>query len=339
MRIPTEHRLREMAASFGFDEVRFTRVSPAAGIDAYDRFVAEGRHGDMSWMERSRPPRADPSSLLPDVRSVVVLGMRYAHPAPPDPGGLTGRVASYAWGRDYHNHIGKRLQRLTRALRETIPGLETYAGVDSRPLIERAWAEASGLGFIGKNAMAIMPGKSSYFFLAAILVNIELEPDPPLGDHCGTCERCLVGCPTHAFTAPGELDARRCISYLSIEHKGVISDDLKPLMGRWVFGCDVCQEVCPHNPKDPHPAHLDFSARPGNAWLDLEWLMTATDDEIRARFIGSPIRRAGPDGLRRNAAIVLGNLGDRSGIPCLEGQLSHPNPATRDAVEWALNQL
>jgi len=339
MRISTEQRVRELAASFGFDEVRFARADPAAGIDEYDRFVAEGRHGEMAWMERSRPPRADPSSLLAGAQSVIVLGMRYAHPAPPDPGGLTGRVASYAWGRDYHNHIGKRLQRLTRTLREAIPGLETYAGVDSRPLIERAWAQASGLGFIGKNAMAILPGQSSYFFLAAILVNIELEPDAPLGDHCGTCERCLVACPTSAFTGPGELDARRCISYLSIEHKGIISDDLKALMGRWVFGCDVCQEVCPHNPRETHPAHEDFAVRPGNAWLDLGWLMTATDQEIRRHFIGSPIRRPGPDGLRRNAAIVLGNIDDKRALPLLEGQVDHPNEATRDAVEWALNKL
>ena len=143
-------------------------------------------------------------------------------------------MASYAWGRDYHNHIGKRLQRLTRDLRAAIPGLETYAGVDSRPLIERAWAQASGLGFIGKNAMAILPGKSSYFFLAAILVNIDLEPDSPIGEHCGSCQRCLVGCPTQAFTAPGELDARRCISYLTIEFKGIIPDTLKR---RWGDGC------------------------------------------------------------------------------------------------------
>ena len=339
MIISTEQLVRDLAASFGFDEVRFAQVDPPAGIAAYDRFLAENRHGDMSWMERSREPRANPNQLLSDARSVVVLGMRYGHPSPPDPGGLTGRVARYAWGRDYHNHIGKRLRRLTRELRANIPGLKTYAGVDSRPLIERAWAERSGLGFIGKNAMAIMPGRSSYFFLAAVLVNVELEPDTPLGDHCGTCERCLIGCPTSAFTAPGELDARQCISYLSIEYKGAISDSLKPKMGRWVFGCDVCQEVCPHNPRDEHPAHSDFAPRFGNAWLDLAWLLTASDQELEHRFVGSPIRRAGPNGLRRNAAIVLGNLSDRTALPVLEGRLDDPCPATRDAVEWALNRL
>ena len=339
MRISTEQRVRDLAASFGFDEVRFAAVDPPAGIDAYDRFIAEDRHGDMGWMERSRGPRADPRMLLPDARSVIVLGLNYAHPPPPDPGGLTGRVASYAWGRDYHNHIGKRLQRLTRDLRAAIPGLETYAGVDSRPLIERAWAQASGLGFIGKNAMAILPGKSSYFFLAAILVNIDLEPDSPMSEHCGSCQRCLIGCPTQAFTAPAELDARRCISYLTIEYKGIIPDTLKPKMGRWVFGCDVCQDVCPHNPRQPHPIHDDFAPRADHAWPDLPGLMDATDAELGRRFVGSPIRRAGADGLRRNAAIALGNIGDRAAIPVLTRRLHDPNEATRDAVRWALEQL
>ena len=335
----TEQLVRKLSASYGFDQVRFAAANPPAGIDAYDRFLAEGRHGEMAWMIRSRDPRADPRSLLEDAKSVIVLGMRYTHPIPPDPGGLTGRVARYAWGRDYHNHIGKRLQRLTRDLREAIPGLDTYAGVDSRPLIERAWAQAAGLGFIGKNAMSILPGQSSYFFLAAIIVNIALEPNVPLGDHCGSCDRCLVACPTRAFTAPGELDARRCISYLSIEHKGIIADELKPLMGRWVFGCDVCQEVCPHNPNEEPAAHDDFAPRPGHAWLDLRWLMSTTDADIAQKFVGSPIRRAGPDCLRRNGAIVLGNLGDPSAIPLLEPLVDHPDEATRDAVSWALNKL
>jgi len=334
-----EHQIREMAVSYGFDEVRFALIDPVAGIKEYDRFLSESRHGEMKWMKTSRPPRAEPRELLPTVQSIVVLGMHYAHMRPPDPGGLTGKVASYAWGRDYHNLIGKRLRRLTRQMRDTIPGLETYAGVDSRPIIERAWAQQSGLGFIGKNAMAILPGQSSYFFLAAILVNIPLTPTRPLGDHCGTCTRCLVACPTDAFTAPGQLDARQCISYLTIEHRGAIPDDLKAKMGRWVFGCDDCQDICPHNPNHPIAGADDFAPRQGHAWLDLEWILDASDEALMKHFQGSPIRRPGPNGLKRNAGISLGNLGDTAARSCLKRHLGHPNDTVNDAIRWALEQI
>lgn len=331
--------IRSEAKKFGFDEVRFAAVQPSAGIEAYDKFLSEGRHGSMEWMPTSRGPRSNPRLLLPSAQTVVVLGMRYAHPRPPDPGGLTGKVASYAWGRDYHNLIGKRLRRLTRDLRAGVPGLETYGGVDSRPIIERAWAERSGLGFLGKNAMAILPGQSSYFFLAAILINGTVPPTAPLGDHCGTCQRCMDACPTDAFTAPGQLDARRCISYLTIEHKGPISDALKPQTHRWVFGCDDCQEVCPHNPASPDSADDDFAPRPGHAWLDLEWVMAAQDEALVSHFQGSPIRRTGPAGLKRNAAIVLGNIGDPAARTALLAGLKHPDEGVTDAVHWALNRL
>jgi epoxyqueuosine reductase len=331
--------IRMLAKERGFDEVRFASVEPSAGIENYDRFLAEGRQGEMSWMETSREPRANPKSLLPSARSIVVLGMHYAHHRPADPGGLTGKVACYAWGRDYHNLIGKRLRKLSADLRDAIPGFESYAGVDSRPIIERAWAQRAGLGFLGKNALAILPGQSSYFFLAAMLVNIDLPATPALGDHCGTCRRCLDVCPTQAFTAPGELDARRCISYLTIEHKGNISDPMKGQLGRWVFGCDDCQEVCPHNPADPPAADDDFAPRKGHAWLDLEWVLHSEDEALNEHFIGSPIRRARPQGLKRNAAIVLGNLGDSAARPALLHSLQHPAEMVRDASRWALDQL
>ena len=339
MNLSPEQCIRETAATYGFDEVRFTPLHPIAGIQDYDRFLEGGHHGDMAWMKTSRSPRANPKELLPSAQTIVMLGMHYAHPRPPDPGGLTGKVACYAWGRDYHNLIGKRLRRLTRELRETIPGLETYAGVDSRPIIERAWAEQSGMGFLGKNAMAILPGKSSYFFLAAILVNIPLKPTLPMGNHCGACVRCLDACPTDAFSAPGQLDARRCISYLTIEHKGPISNDFKGKLGRWVFGCDDCQEICPHNPKIPPPAQDDFAPRTGHAWLDLEWVMNTSDDSLVSHFQGSPIRRPGASGLKRNASIALGNLGDPAGRTCLLPHANHPDPGVSDAVRWALEQI
>ena len=331
--------IRQEAAKLGFDEIRFTHLDPAPGVDNYNRFIDEGRHGEMGWMERGQPPRANPFSLLPGAKSVIVLGMNYSHPRPPDPGGLTGKVASYAWGRDYHNRIGKRLKKLDRNLREQIPGFLSYGGVDSRPLIERAWAQRAGLGFLGKNCLAILPGRSSYFFIAVMLVNIDLPPDTPLGDHCGSCQRCLDVCPTGAFTAPGELDARRCISYLTIEHKGEIPTDLRQQMGRWVFGCDDCQEVCPHNPKNPIFADPEFAPRAGHAWLDLEWVLLADDDTLKSHFQGSPIRRPGPQGLKRNAAIVLGNMGDPSARTSLLRAMDHSDAIVKSHAKWALDRL
>ncbi len=332
--------IRQQAAHFGFDQVRFAPLSPAPGIEAYDRFLSEDRQGEMKWMASSRAPRADPLHLLPSARSAIVLGMSYAHPRPPDPGGLTGKVASYAWGRDYHNLIGKRLRKLARELHQQIPGFEAYWGVDSRPLIERAWAERSGLGFLGKNCMAIMPAHSSYFFLAVILVNLELPPDRPLmKDHCGSCTKCLDKCPTNAFTAPGQLDARRCISYLTIEHRSSIPDHLRPLLGRWVFGCDDCQEVCPHNGQRMPDANDDFGPRVGHAWLDLEWVLQADDERLLSHFEGSPIRRCKPVGLKRNAAIVLGNLGDPAARPALLHANAHPDALVKEAAMWALERV
>lgn len=331
--------IREEAGRLGFDHVRFASMcTPGPGIERFDAFLAEGRHAGMSWLVRGRDARAAPDRLLPGARSAVVLGVDYHHPVPPDPGGLTGRVARYAWGRDYHNLVGKRLRKLVRNLRARVDGFDGYWGVDARPLIERAWAAQSGLGYLGKNCCAILPHHGSYFFIAVVLVNIDLPPDLPVGDHCGRCRRCLDACPTHAFVGAGRLDAARCISYLTIEHRGSIPEPLRPKMGRWVFGCDDCQEVCPHNHHPPPSPHLDLAPRPGNAWLDLDAILRTPDDVLLTRFEGSPIRRAGPVGLKRNAAVVLGNLGDPTARPALEVALRHPSEVVRQHARWAIER-
>ena len=331
--------IRTCAAQYGFSRVRFADLQPPAGVENLDAFLSEGREGEMAYLRRSRDVRADPTQLLPDAQSVVVLGVDYAHPRPPDPGGLTGKVASYAWGRDYHNLIGKRLRKLVRDLRVNIDGFNGYWSVDARPLNERAWAARAGLGFATKNCMIIVPGDTSYLFLAAILVNVPLPADPSLPDHCGTCHRCIDACPTSAFTSAGQLDARRCISYLTIEHRSVIPEELRPLMGRWVFGCEDCQEVCPHNPAKPSALEADLAPRPGHAWLDLPWVLQTDDDILDRHFQGSPIRRARPTGLKRNAAVVLGNLADRAAKPALEKALTHPSPVVAEHARWALDRL
>lgn len=330
--------LLSLAHEEGFSRLKIARVEQAPGIEHYDRFLEKELHASMGWMRRSRPPRANPSLLLPSAKSLIVLGVDYFFPVPSKPAGLVGRVSRYAWGKDYHKRIGKRLLRLCKKLKEIDPSFESYFGVDSRPFIERAWAEISGMGFIGKNSMLISPADSSFFFLGMILCNAELEADLPIAkDHCGKCQRCLVSCPTDAFLGNAQLDARRCISYLTIEHKGLIPDARKAEMGLWIFGCDVCQDVCPHNHR-PAPAILqDFA--PHHAWVDLIWLMEATADEINTYFAGSPVRRAGVPSLKRNAAICLGNLGDSSAASVLKKYTKSSELPLRDAIHWALERL
>lgn len=333
--------LEEEARRQGFTRVAFCPITGAPSIDAYDRFVAEGRHGDMEWMVRGRDPRADARLLLPTVRGAVVLGVEYGGARPPDPGGLTGKVARYAWGRDYHKLLGKRLQRLCAAARAQ--GIDCYAGVDARPILERGWAEAAGLGFVGKNACIIAPGETSWIFLAVVYVSVPVpdpRPRPTRLRFCGRCTRCIDVCPTGAFTAPGELDARRCVSYLTIELRGEIPEDLRPGLGRWVFGCDDCQDVCPHNHRPLTPLEDAFLPVPGRAWLDLPWLLRAPPAEIDTTLAGSPLRRARPEGLARNAAVVLGNLGDPAAAEPLRAAADrHPSPLVRSHARWALDRL
>jgi epoxyqueuosine reductase len=333
--------LRAEIQQLGFEHVRFCPATGAPGIERYREMLSTGRHGSMAWMERSLPPREDPSLLLSGLESAIVLGTNYAWPIPPDPGGLTGQVSLYAWGRDYHNLIGKRLRKLVRWIRSK--EINAYAGVDSRPIIERAWASRSGMGFAGKNCCTIQPSRGSFMFLSVVLVQCELPYDAPLADglerYCGTCTKCLDACPTEAFLEPGVIDANRCISYLNIEHRGAIPEPLRSPMGRWVFGCDACQTVCPHNHSPLHESHPDLAPRSGHAWLDLEWVLSSDDDELDRHFQGSPIRRCRPEGLKRNAAIVLGNIGDSAGRSALLRASEHSSEVVREAATWALDRL
>lgn len=328
--------IEALATGLGFGALRVAPVGPTPHDAALGRWLAAGLHGEMAWMESARDVRADPRLRLQEARSVVVLSTEHHHRRPPDPGGRTGLVARYAWGRDYHNLVGKRLKKLRARLRER--GIQSWGGVDTAPIVERAWAGAAGLGFTGKNSLAIWPGRTSWMFLAVLFVDVELPPDRPLGDHCGTCQRCLDVCPTSAFRGPRVLDATRCIAYWTIEASGLPPRELRAGFGRWVFGCDLCQEVCPHNHHPPDPDEDDLLPR--NAWLDLDGLLRTPDEGLVERFTGTPIRRPGGAGLKRNAAIVLGNLGDDGGIDALRtGGLTHPSEVVRGASVWALARL
>ncbi len=327
--------IRELAAAEGFAKVGFAGIEPLEPEGGWlDRWLAEGLHAEMGWMGRGRDARLEPGQLLPGAATVAVLAMPYAHLRPSDPGGLTGQVSRYAWGRDYHNAVGKALRRMQRALRERAPELSSYASVDSRPVFERAWAVRAGLGFAGRNSCTLIPGLGSWAFLATLILDRALPPSGPLEADCGTCARCLRACPTGALIAPGRLDARRCLSYLTIEHKGPIPEPLRLAMGRRVFGCDACQDCCPRSQRrsDGHP---DFAPRPGHAWLDLAALLTEDDQALERRLEGSPLRRARAAGLKRNAAVVLGNLGDPSALPALRAAMEHPDPHVRSHAAWA----
>lgn len=328
--------LRDLAREAGFHIARFARVRPTPRADAFVGWLAQGLGADMAWLPRGIDPRLDPRVRAPWARTAMALAVSHHSARPPDPGGLTGMVARYAWGRDYHNLMGKRLRKLRQMLDQS--GVRSWGGVDTAPILERAWAEAAGLGFSGKNTLQILPGEGSYLMLAVLFVDVEVEPDLPLGDHCKRCTRCLHRCPTDAFAGPRVLDSARCISYWTIEAREPPPRSLRAAFGRWVFGCDACQEACPHN-HAPLPSEED-DLLPRHAWLDLEEIISSPDERLIERFTGTPLRRPGGEGLKRNALVALGNLGDDRVVPLIERHtLSHPSPSVRALSVWALQTL
>ena len=331
----TKLAIRTEASSLGFVDVRFADAHAGLPGERFRQFVAAGRHAEMAWLATSAADRIDARRIFPSVRSVVVLRLDYGAAAPASPGPGFGRVASYAWGRDYHNLIGRRLKKLQHRLAALDPDLRTYASIDSRPVWERAWAEAAGIGYSAKNGCILTPSDGSYYFIATLLLTTELEPDPPIPARCGTCTRCLSACPTQALPGDGSVDVPRCISYLTIEEKGPIPLSLRPELGDWVFGCDVCQEVCPH--VSGHRPPVPFELQPHNAWLDLQQLLEAPDDWLEAVTTGTPLRRAAPLRLKRNACLVLGNQG--VGRAALHIAERHSDPVVAEAARWALDRV
>lgn len=329
------HTVREFALAKGLRSVHFAPLQAVVQQDAFKEWLDAGYHGDLEWMKEGIGPRLDPRLRLKTAQSVAVFSIFHHHIRPPAPSGRVGKVARYAWGRDYHNLFGKRLRRLQKALRHV--GINSWGGVDTAPILEREWARQAGLGFTGKNTMQILPGKTSYFFLGVLFFPFQVPPVHPLKDFCGRCNRCLTACPTQAFPAPHVLDATRCISYWTIEAKTLPPEDLRESFGQWIFGCDVCQEVCPHN-HNPLPGEED-DFLPRNAWLDLDALILKPDEALEDSFIGTPIRRAKATGLKRNALIALGNLGDAEAIGTARFALKHNAPVVRGAAVWCLKQL
>jgi len=331
------------AHSLGFERVGVTSAEPLKKDEAFlNQWLEAGRAGEMDYLERDPERRSRPMELLPGAKSVIALAMNYFVPSPtlrPDEPG-EGRIARYALGKDYHKVINKRLESFVRYLEALAPGALCHSFVDTGPLLERAFAQRAGIGFIGKNTMLITKGLGSWVFLASVITSLELPMDAPDERSCGTCRLCIDACPTEAITAPFELDARRCISYLTIESEKPPPTELRVKMGEWVFGCDICQEVCPHNAR-PSLTVLDAFKPESQAQLTLSRLLAMRDDkEFKTLFAGTPLIRTGREGLVRNACIAAANLGRRDLMPQLD-LLSREDPheEVREQASWAFNQL
>ena len=341
---------KRAAYALGFDLVAVSPAGPAEEDRArYEEWVREGNAAGMAYMERERPRRWDPRDLLPEARSVVTFAVNFFSGAPRvEPRRGCGRVARYAWGKDYHEVVRERLERWTESLRE-LAGASVRAKilVDSSPLLERAFARAGGLGFVGKNTLLISRKLGSFVFLAEVLTDLELEPDSyvspvaPGKDECGSCRKCLADCPTGALVAPRKLDARKCISYWTIENRGPIPEEMRPLIGDWVFGCDVCQEVCPYTGLSKETAWKDFLQEGGaGPYLPLVEVLALKDDGFKRRFAGTPILRTKRAGLVRNACVVAANQGFSEAVPALRRLLEdEADPVVREHAEWALSRL
>lgn len=294
--------------------------------------------------EHARMCRRDPRLILPECRSILMLGMYYHGPDPSMPAGETGlhgQVAAYASGRDYHKIFPERLKELASFI-QNLAGhaFQQRWYTDTGPVMERDLAQRAGLGWIGKNTCLINPKSGSYFLLAEILLGIDLEPDQPFtADRCGTCTRCIEACPTCCILPDRTVDARRCIAYLTIENKGEIPPDLRPKMGKWAFGCDICQMVCPWNRYKAKEYDPSLAAYPGVMSPDLSAELMLTPGGFNQKFKNSPVQRARRRGYLRNAAVALGNTRNPAGIPALEEALQDEEPLIRSHAEWALNQI
>ncbi len=334
-------RIKEEAQRLGFELVGISPAKLPPHEESFAEWLRQGFAGELGYMERTERARRDPHRLVPWAVSIVSVGMNYYTPHPrPEPSKETkGWISRYAWGDDYHDLMKQRLEALLEAIRAMHGPVEGKAFVDSGPVLERDFAGVAGLGWIGKNTHLISPKKGSWFFLGELFLSIELDYDRPIRDRCGKCDLCLKACPTNAFVGPYILDARRCISYLTIELKGWMPRHLRPLIGNHIFGCDICQEVCPYNVKARPTSEPAYAPRTGLYAPDLIPLLALTEQEFRTRFRGSPILRAKRRGFLRNVAVALGNIGSVDAVPALMHALNDEEPLVRGHAAWALGRI
>lgn len=299
--------VKEIAAQLGFERCGIAPAGPIARGDYLREWLARGWAGSMGYLRRSLQSRLDPRGLLPGARSVIVAALSYHQRSPQRPSDKpTGRIAMYAWGEDYHVVVREKLESLVANMRHALPGpFDAKVCVDTSPIVERELAAAAGVGWIGKNTLVLHEIVGSYVFLGVVLTSLELEPDAPATDHCGTCTRCLDACPTQAFPRAYQMDARRCISYLTIEHRGEIDPRFHPAIGDWVFGCDVCQQICPFNRDAPTTREPRFAPRPPGAHVRLPDVLNWDETAYREQVRGRAIDRATLAMWKRNASIAL----------------------------------
>ncbi len=339
-------RVLARARELGFDAVAVARASTPidADFERYQAFVAGGMHGDMGFLAEHPEARArvDGPDILPGARSVICLARLYQRSDDASDDGLARLVARYARGHDYHNGVRKKLRRLAAFVRSLGDDVRARPICDEEPLLERAWAARAGLGFVGKNGLLIVPGLGSYVLLGEVVTTLALEPDSPIPERCGSCRLCLDACPTEAFVRPFVLDARRCVAYLTIEQRGDIPADLRAGVGEHLFGCDDCQTACPFT-RGKRPAARTSMFAPLERWSTVtlsDLLAPDLADRWPSIAEGSPLHRAGPHGLARNAAVVLGNRGDAAAVPALRAAaVAHPSEVVRRAADWAASRL
>jgi epoxyqueuosine reductase len=341
--------VKREANDAGFDLCGIAPVHEFAELAKFPEWIAAGHAGEMKYLESRNDAgelrRASLKSVFPWARSVIVCAINYNTAQPystevnnPD----CGWISRYAWSReDYHDSVLRRLREVEAKLKEVSgdTDIETRCYVDTGPIVERVYARYAGLGWQGKNTCLINQQIGSWLFLGVIITSLELQPDLPAPNRCGTCTRCIDACPTHALIAPYQLDSNKCISYLTIEKRGAIPEDLRTGIGHQVYGCDICQDVCPWNRKSPATDKPEFQPREGLVNPALAWLAEISEDEFREKFRGSPIKRAKRQGLRRNALIAIGNSGDETLLPVLEKAVQDSDPVVAEAAAWAKRRL
>ena len=329
----------ELAGRHDFDLAAVAPVERLPAALRLEEWLSRGMHGTMEWMARNAERRADPARLLPGARSVLIVAMSYWTDDEPAHGGDRGCISRYAWGDEYHQVLGERLEALWGAIRELIPGVEGRWYVDTGPVLEKAWAERAGVGWIGKHTNLISQRLGSWIFLGAVVMDAELAPGEPHADRCGTCRACIDVCPTGALVAPRVLDSRLCISYLTIEHRGPVPRELRPAIGNRVFGCDDCQEACPWNAKAAPAEEAAFWPREGNLLPELSSLAGLSEEAFASKFRGSAVRRTKRRGFVRNVMIALGNSGRPEAVTPLEHGLADAEPLVRGHAAWGLGAI
>lgn len=330
-------QLVSFASNVGFDSCRVATCNRPAHATEFRQWLRQGAHGEMDYMQRGEKTRCDPEKILSGAQSIVALALNYFQGRTAHSGGATGKIARYAWGEDYHDVIRAKLNRIDEFLRSFGGHQKCY--VDTGPVLERDHAAQAGIGWHGKSTMLIDQRFGTWFFLAEIVTTLELAPDKPVPNRCGTCERCIRACPTGAITAPHQLDARRCISYLTIELKSAIPLELRPFVGDRIFGCDDCLEACPWNRFAQESRETAFSARRSTTGMSLREYLHLDEAEFRALFKNSPIKRIKRRGFLRNVCVALGNVGDRSDLPALERAAADPEPLIAEHAAWAIKQI